>query len=228
MIAVLTHTRPVPYFPETARQIVEQKPRWRCAVFSDGSPAVEPAGWQVVVLQRESVNGNGLPYRKILEAAAQDDEGLVLFEDDVHLVAGAIPYLEDFVVPRDLAVVSFCQCLIRSESPWGLYRAPGWSMRMTQCCKFSRAGIATILAGWTEEESKTMNMGMSDAGIAFALGRAKLPWGMHIPDLANHIGEVSTLTVGKPIDPNRRCNNFYGVDWNADVLREHWRSGIYD
>lgn len=228
MIAVLTHPRPTPYFPETARQIVEQKPRWRCAVFSDGPPAAEPEGWQVVVLERESVNGNGAPYRRILEAAADDAEGLILFEDDVHLVAGAIPYLEDFCVPGDLSMVSFCQCLMRRESPWGIYRAPGWSMRMTQCCKFSRAGIATILAGWTEEEAKSMNMGMSDAGIAYALGRAKLSWGMHVPDLANHIGEVSTLTKGLPIDPNRRCNNFYGVGFDAAVLRPHWGSGIFD
>jgi len=228
LIAVLTTPRPVPYFPETARQIVEQKPRWRCEVFSHAEPPAIPAGWGFTLIPREHATGNGHPYRKILEAAARAGEDLVLFEDDVHLVAGAIPYLEDFPVPADLAVVSFCQCLIRHESPWGLYRAPGWAMRMTQCCKFSRAGLATILDGWTEEESKQMNMAMSDAGIAFALGRAKKLWGMHIPDLANHIGEISTLTVGEPIDANRRCNNFYGASFDAAVLRPQWESGVYD
>jgi hypothetical protein len=218
----------VPYFPETARQIVAQRPRWRCAVFSNDPTEVEPPGWRVEVIPRESVNGNGHPYRKILVAAQDDEEGLILFEDDVQLSAGAVPYMEDFPVPADLSMVSFCQCLIRHASPWGLYRAPGWSMRMTQCCKFSRAGIATVLAGWSEEESKSMNMGMSDAGIAFALGRSKLRWGMHVPDLAAHVGEVSTLTVGLPVDANRRCNNFHGANFDAVVLREHWASGIYD
>lgn len=223
-IYVLTCPRPVeveganpwPYVEETLRQIVAEDVSSPHVLFVDGKrpdfvlPGDEQDGeepalrWMVAEWERPhmSLRGNKLPYWALLRHALEAGfEEIVVFEDDLQFCANAVRRMVTFPVPRDLALVQFFapNINIAAHMHPGLWRVPQTSYEFMQAVKLPRRTIHALV-DWstTFEFNKFVE---ADMAMNLALQRLGLRWGVHTPDLVQHIGENSAADPGASVRP---------------------------
>jgi hypothetical protein len=203
MIAVLTTPRlnGFHYARQTIPRVVEQarqgSPGRDVVVVVDGHWEGEPiAGTELVEL---GTTGHARAYLKMARLAQMRHEHLLALEDDIELVADAIPYMDDFEVPRDVALVQFMSRVATQGSPHGLLRTSG-PIRGFQAVKWPFRTLA-LLAQVEPEHI--------DPCIVFGkwLRETNARAGMHIPDLVRHVGEISCYGA------TRKLEHTAGTTW---------------
>lgn len=210
MIAVLTCQRAASYIDGTVRQLAAQGVEAR--VFSDGQTDAACAH------ETMPKRGQVASVWAIMERAARSGEDLVLFEDDIELTDGAAPYIADFPVPDDVAMVQFCSTLFVASATWMLARIPTRSMSwMFQAIKLPLRSLRALVTNPPRDPSNCLLPNMFlPAGERAAV---------HVPHLVRHIGKVSALRPGQP--GMLTSENFLAPPLSADNLRSAVALGLY-
>ncbi len=176
-------------------------------LFVDGAAPPRPPGgpgkeWDVVEWERPhmALRGNKLPYFALLEHALDaGHEDVVVFEDDLIFTANAVRRMTTYPVPADVALVQFFapHILPVAHMQPGLWRAPTTSFEFCQAVKFPRRTLRALFE-WTQtrEFGKYVE---SDQALNLALQRLQLRYGVHCPDLVQHIGENSATVPGSSV-----------------------------
>ena len=201
MIAVLTSPRlnGFMYARASVPAVVAQAAGRYVALVVDGHWQGEPiAGAELVEL---GTVGHARAYFAMMRLARARNEHLLALEDDIELAGDAIPYMDDFEVPRDLGAVQFCSSIVRTGSYTGMFRVQG-QMRGFQAVKWPYRSLA-LFAG-TEPHH-------SDPCVVFTkwARETHARIGQHIPDLVRHVGEISIY------EPNsrQRFEHTQGTNW---------------
>jgi hypothetical protein len=181
-------------------------------------PELESAasrGWYVDYYDEPHLRGNKWGYWHALELGAKSGEDLLLFEDDLLFCRNAVRRMSTFPVPGDLALVSFFspRVLQTASAIPGLWRPPRFTY-FTQAIKFSASTLQALVEyrknpGWTKFNA-------SDNALMLALTTLGLRYGVHAPDLVDHVGAISECTPSASLEMNdRRSKMFPGPDWDA-------------
>lgn len=192
MIAILTSPRAVDYFTATCRAVIEQSPASRVVVVADGCDVVVPPEWSVIHRTRTS---HADAMWEAFRAAAAADEDLVFLEDDVRLARGALQYIESHRFPEHLAFVQFWNRWM-GRAPWALYETSNMeTLQGLLCVKFPSSTVRALAE---------VKPAKSDPELALRIALAGKRYGMHVPDLAWHVGETSTHGYRQ----THQCANF--------------------
>jgi hypothetical protein len=246
-IFVLTCPRPVdpnsaedkpwPYVGATLDAIDrEGVPVAAQVLFIDGAetpPEVKP-DWEIVHWSRPhmALRGNKLPYFALLENAFErgHDDVLVL-EDDLKFSDNAVRRMVTLPVPSDLSFLQFFSphLLPAPHMIPGIWRPPTGSVKFCQAIKFTRPTLARLL-DWRENDLEFGTYVESDQSLNLAVVRLGLRYGVHCPDLVDHVGESSAATPGDDLCENdplcRRTSNCFG-DEKFNALRLYDLDGRY-
>jgi hypothetical protein len=237
-IFVLTCPRPVdpdaaedkpwPYVGATLDAIDrEAVPVAAQVLFVDGletPPDVKP-DWEIVHWKRPhmALRGNKLPYFALLKHAFElgHDDVLVL-EDDLIFSENAVRRMVTLPVPSDCAFLQFFSphLLPAAHMIPGIWRPPLGSVKFCQAIKFTRPTLARLL-DWAEHDREFGKFVESDQSLNLAVYRLNLRYGVHCPDLVDHVGGNSAATPGATIDDSemgesrRRSRCFGDVEFNS-------------
>lgn len=189
-------------------------------IVSDGTINTR-SKWPVMAYQGPS--GCQKSFFRIIDAFAKcPGHEYVTYEDDVDSCQNATSRILTSKVPVDCAYVSFCDVkeYIKIGHNPGLYRVPANGLQNNgfwgnQCVLLPPRTI-TYLAN-AGNPAKFWPKSNGDV----ALGRmiASSPWpryGLHVPSLVKHIGEISTWTDKGLL--GRQTPNFPGIDFDAQSL----------
>lgn len=214
--------------PASARVLFvdESNPTWREQ--GQGSLPTMPGAmellnqWDTVTWARPpmSVRGNKLPYFALLSHAykAGYDDVLVL-EDDLIFSDNAVRRMLTFPVPDDLAFVQFFSphILPVAHMQPGLWRPPQHSSQFCQALKFPRRTLMK-LDEW-QSQREFHKFVESDMALNLFMERKQLRYGVHCPDLVQHVGESSATVPGSSVrETSGRISQCFG-DETFDALR---------
>ncbi len=161
-------------------------------------------GWQVVYApkpQWEYRIHNRFPFWRCIELAADANEDLVFFEDDVSLCKNGAEYIESVKVPDRLAFLSF----FSMENGHGIVeRATNRDFGFLQAAKFPLRTCKRLVE--LRNVMSSSRLGGSDTCVGI-IG-AMLGWnhGIVFPNVAQHMG-VESVVSGMPL-PNRTSPTF--------------------
>jgi len=220
LIVVLTCRRPgAAYATETIRQINESAPSSEEKVLlSDGPPPEgleAPPSWRVVEEPRPVIPPqNKHTAWKAFELAFAAKSDLCFFEDDLLLAKNAAARIARFHVPDDLAFVTFFSTWLTSRQPIGLWRIHAATYVMAQSLKFPLRTVGELLlARQSPEWHNTKQGGFDEVLRRFAMARG-WRYGIHNPNLVQHVGETSAVGNGR-LSENRVTPNFAGAGTDA-------------
>lgn len=187
----------------------------RVCIASDGpAPALRT---RAQVVESAAPAGQAQNYWRALElgsAAAQTaglDRFLVL-EDDIELCANAVPYIARATRWRDLDFVTwFDGHALPAAAPNGLYRAPTDRFAFLQAISWPLATATRLLTSplrgrWTERHR-------GDLLVRSILSRGV--YGVHVPNLAEHVGSVSLCSPTLTLEGTRSARNYPGTTFDA-------------
>jgi len=203
-------------------------------------------GWDVHRHARPDgqwLGGNKWPYWYLLEIArantAPGDEALCL-EDDLEFATNAIQRMLLLRIPRDVHVMQFFSGFLFRDpkTPPGLWRSPA-PVQGCQALKFGRATLDKLCEWKRNPEWQKFNE--SDVALGLAQQRLALRFANHLPDIVQHVGDVSAvshgmmaeagITDGASVDvanqslAERTSRTYVGPDF--DCLRLFARSDLY-
>ena len=192
-------------------------------MLSDGPPPEgleAPPGWRVVEEPRPVIPPqNKHTAWKAFELAFAAKSDLCFFEDDLLLTKNAAARIARFRVPDDLAFVTFFSTWLTNRQPIGLWRIHAASYIMAQSLKFPLRTVEELLLVRQSPEWHDMNQGGFDEALRkFAMARGWL-YGIHNPNLVQHVGEASAVGNGR-LSENRVTPNFAGVETDALVFEK--------
>jgi len=149
-----------------------------------------------------------------LESSADD---LLVLEDDLAFCRNGYLRMLTFPVPADLDWVSFFgpQILVRAKVWAGLWRVPAPSFGAL-ALKFKRESLSRIV-DWSKtavEDFTLFNSG--DQALDRARQRLALRWGLHVPELVEHMGARSTQ--GDEMTEERTAKSWPGPSFDALTL----------
>lgn len=232
-MAVLTSPRPngASYLAKTLESI-NNAGEWLGGklVFSDGiyQDSV-PQGWELVT------QPNAGEYRSMWAvfklAVERDAESLTFFEDDIKLCKNALPYIERFEIPMHLSLVTWFSAAVNtSNQPW--YIPPAnitenhlvereIRENLTSSEGFRGACAMTITRSTLKLalSSKTQHWQFRHFGdglLGLVLNGKRI--GTHVPNLAQHIGAISSAGNGG-LSPDRVSRTYPGDEFDALTLR---------
>lgn len=230
-ILVLTSARdterPHEYLEATVKEIDREEldvPRW---IVCDGKYlGPEFPGWRVeeYVKPADAIKGNKLAYWRLLELGASAGGEVLAFEDDLTFSHNAVRRMAGFHVPSDLSWVQFFSpMVIRNEDTFpGLWRPPPYSHLFLQACKWSRAGLRKMLS-W-KDDPEFVTYAESDQAVNLAAMRYGLRYGVHAPDLVQHVGATSLASGYSDLNKWRTSNMFSKA---LDALTLYRRDDLY-
>jgi hypothetical protein len=246
-IFVLTSARPVdpdaredkpwPYVGATLDAIDrESVPVAAQVLFVDGPdapPEVKP-DWEIVKWQRppRSLRGNKLPYWALLRNAFErGHDDVLVFEDDLIFSENAVRRMVTLPIPSDCSFLQFFSphLLPAAHMLPGIWRPPLGSVKFCQAIKFTRATLARLL-DWQEHDLEFGKYVESDQSLNLAVLRLNLRYGVHCPDLVDHVGEISLCSPGDSLnlaDNERQRKSHCFGDVGFDALRLYDVDGRY-
>lgn len=216
MIVVLTCVRFPSYADATLRQI-DESARGRRTLLIDGVDRLAPLGWDVVHHPRPVVPPqNKWTAWESFKIADRANEDMCFFEDDLEFSKNAPSFIEDFVVPDDLAFVTFFSPWIDPTWPIGLWRHHAHSYTMAQALKFSRRTVRELAQ--CKEEAMAIGLGGFDEALHHIAVQRRWRYGIVNPGLVQHVGATSVVGNG-PLVGMRYTKNFAGQEFDANGLR---------
>jgi hypothetical protein len=230
-ILVLTSARqterPFGYLEKTVAQIDAEEIAVEKVIVCDGRyTGPEFKGWRVVEYEKpeNSIKGNKLAYWRLLEEGVALGGEVVALEDDITFGLNGLRRIVAFLIPRDLAWVQFFSPMIlRQKESWpGLWRPPPYSALFLQAVKWSAAGARAMLS-WRDHGEFVIH-GESDQTVNLAAMRLGLRYGVHCPDLVDHVGAVSLVSGGDELN-NWRTSQCFAP--RLDALRLFNRDDLY-
>jgi len=188
-----------------------------------------PPGWDVYEYTRPPGTlrtKNKLPYWYLLQIGADLGGDLIALEDDLKFSKHAISRMASLIVPADLAWLQFFSPrVLRSWDMFpGIWRPPLSSSTFLQAVKFPHRTLLQLLA-WQREPEFSM-YGESDNALAVAAAKLRLDYGVHCPDIVQHVGEVSEAQEGTDQLFEWRTSACWGGE-DFDVMRLHERNELY-
>lgn len=159
-------------------------------------------GWAVLRYDRPDgqwLGGNKWPYWRLLEIANQltgaGDDALTL-EDDLEFAPNSLTRMLLFPVPEDVSVVQFFSGFLfkQAQMPPGLWRTPA-PVQGCQALKYSKKAL-DLLVKWKESDVEWQKFNASDDALGLAQERLRLRFAHHLPDVIQHIGNVSAVAHG--------------------------------
>jgi hypothetical protein len=185
-------------------------PRW---LVCDGTAedvqqlsAIAGRSWTVVRYDRPEgqwLGGNKWPYWRLIELAAEltgpGDEALLL-EDDLEFAPNALLRMLSLPVPADCHVVSFFNGFLFRQPKLhpGLWRTPA-PVQGCQALKYSRAALE-LLVRWKASDFEWQKFNESDIALGLAQERLRMRFACHLPDVVQHVGNVSAVSHGMMIE----------------------------
>jgi hypothetical protein len=167
--------------------------------------AIAP-GWTVHRYERPAgqwLGGNKWPYWRLLEIAAKTtepgDEALTL-EDDLEFAPNALTRMLLLPTPADVAMLQFFSGFVFTQPKMhpGIWRSPA-SVQGCQAIKFPRATLE-LLCRWKNEDAEWQKYNESDVALGLAQQRLRLRLAHHLPDVVQHIGDVSAVSHGITVE----------------------------
>lgn len=158
--------------------------------------------WGVVRYERPAgqwLGGNKWPYWRMIELAHEltppGDEALLL-EDDLEFAPNALMRMLLLRNPRDVNVVQFFNGFLFRQPKMhpGLWRVPA-PVQGCQALKFSRETLE-LLVRWAKKDDEWQKYNESDVALGLAQERLLLRFASHLPDVVQHIGNVSAVSHG--------------------------------
>lgn len=230
MIVVITTARPdgSSHLADTLHAIDSSATSERRVVLVDSADALDvPSGWTVINFTKPPQAKRGqnkwITWRAF-ELAAEADEDLLFFEDDLALCRGAARYIERLAVPDDLAFVSLYDPYgdANDGRPWGLWRA---RMHVYHYCQALKVPLRTcrILAAGIDEMRGCLRFGGSDDTLRDFGQPRNWMCAIHVPGLVQHVGAKSCVGT-QGLEGARVSRSYPGDEWDAGQLR-HW---LYD
>jgi hypothetical protein len=219
--------RPFEYLADTVRGIDAEELHAPRTIVCDG-PYTGPTfgGWTVeeFIKPAGSIKGNKLAYWRLLELGAASGLDVVALEDDLRFCTNAVRRMATFPVPADLTWVQFFSpMVIRNADTWpGLWRPPPFSHLFLQAVKFSRAGVLDVLR-WRDDPEFTC-YAESDQALNLCAMRGGLRYGVHAPDLVDHVGGVSLASGADTLNKWRTSSQF---SHKLDALTLYARDDLY-
>jgi len=215
MLAVQTAPRPQPTLAATLASLHRAGlDQWTgpMVVFADGyAPAVDPP---FRLDTTPTKLGNARTYLRIIHAAvaeiAEDRlDGLLLVEDDVVLCKNALPYVQRLAVPERTASIAIYspidpkldKALLKMSSTF-------WSGNcavLLTAAALAAIAASPVVAAWPRTNG---------ADEIAAYGANTMNFLHHVPSLAQHIGDVSSMGHGRI----RRSPTFRGEEFDAMSL----------
>jgi hypothetical protein len=219
-LAVITAPRPgVGYVRQTCRQINATLTTPHSGVlknlFSDGPIGPDwrelgGPGWNVYDEPDQAPRGPRWNIWRVFRAI-EDYDRLLLFEDDISIAAAGVDRMLAVDVPEDLAFVTFYDGRALAEgTPAGLYRhnvamveGPGFWGSLAML--FPRRTVRYLAERSYDVDGElpphwrrhTRPRGSADLVMAWLLNRSPWPeYGIHVPSLVDHAGDVSTPLEG--------------------------------
>jgi hypothetical protein len=186
-------------------------------VVCDGPP-VRASGFATLASNRRQ--GQRRTYWRALalgveESRRDGDDRILILEDDVELCRNALEYIERTAVPAGLDFITwFDGHMLRAGAGAGIYSVPAEKFFCLQGVTWRRATAEALLrspeaATWSDRHS-------GDTLIARILRGRR--YGVHVPNLLQHIGAQSICNPGQKLAGVRTANNYPGRRFDASAL----------
>jgi hypothetical protein len=226
MIIVLTTATPRDYLDTTLKDVASSARGKRMLVVDCPGTArsgevetppgwVSRLGWVSLFVRREEANTqNKFVFWDCLRTAVAAGEDVVFLEDDVRLSLNAARYAEGFIVPDDLAFVTFYCPWGDERVPYGLVKTKVAHFNFCQFMKIPNRTCRELVA--RSDQMLYSRMGGSDEVVREIGTRLGWSYGLHFPGLAQHIGDFSA--VGNRPCPGRVSTAWVGPDFDAMAL----------
>jgi hypothetical protein len=219
MILLITTcaSRNVGYFGRLLKQINSSGWEGRRFVISDGpSPLV--TGWPTSASR--TCEGQKSNYWRALavgleEARKSGDDRILILEDDVELCRNALQYMHRARLPPVLDFVTwFDGHMVPRGASDGIYPLNAQHFFCLQGVTWRAATAERLLrapaaARWRERHS-------GDILIAKILSGRR--YGVHVPNLVQHLGAESVCNPGQRLNGVRIANNYRGSQFDAMML----------
>lgn len=218
MIVVLTCERPTSYLDATLNQI-DESARGHKTLLVDGQRFPPREGWSGVAHPRPVLSHqNKWTAWEAFRIAENASEDLCFFEDDLLFCKNAPSFIEDFVVPEDLAFVTFFSSWVDNTWPIGLWRHNAHSYMMAQALKFPLRTVRALVDYKADAMWASFPKGGFDEVLNHTAIARSWKYGIFNPGLVQHVGAVSAVGNGA-LKGARVARNFAGAEFDADNLR---------
>jgi hypothetical protein len=227
MIVVLTCNREQPYVEETLRQI-EESAKGRKVILVDGKSFPPREGWEIVCRPRPVIPPqNKWTAWEAFRLAAEAEEDLVFFEDDLEFCKNAPAFIESFPIPDDVGFTVFFSPWLTREQPLGLWRIHPHAYIMAQAMKFPLRTVKKLHEArrapiWDEARC----FGGFDEILRHIVISMGLRLGIFNPGLVQHVGAVSLVGNGD-LQGMRVAKNYAGKDTDANGYVGHTALGFF-
>ena len=183
-------------------------------------PGVElPAPYAMLPISRRDVTLGAFPnwFLGLSELIMRHPHAgaYLMFQDDVLLAEGLRAYLEAHLWPApDVGVVSiYCPSHYGRGKPWGFHREDrGWHTWGALAYAFPNPSARALISDRQVVDHRHNGPRGGDKNIDSVVGawcaRVRLPYFVHVPSLAEHIGETSTIYAHAGTRGRRHANKF--------------------
>ena len=192
---------------------------WRGPRFlvCDGPP-VQASGWPIAASGNRQ--GQRRTYWRALALGVEQtrgarDERFVILEDDVELCRNALQYIEAAPIPKGLDFITwFDGHIMQAGSSPGIYPVPAERFICLQKMTWRRTTAEILLrspeaAAWPDRHSGDTLIGKILRGRRY---------GIHVPNLIQHVGAQSICNPGQQLVGVRTANNYPGQRFDAALL----------
>ncbi len=207
------------YLARLQRQIDDSGWNGRRVLVSDGPPpSPSGAGWSVAATpQRE---GQKKTYWRALALGLEEcrragSDRMLILEDDVELCTNALAYIERAHLPGAFAFVTWYDghAVPRGASR-GIYPANAMRFICLQALTWTTSVAEELLssrvaAAWSEAHGGDLLIARILAGRSY---------GVHVPNLVQHLGSESVCSPGVDLSGARTASNYAGKEFDAATL----------
>lgn len=221
IVLVTTCERPgSSYLPRLLTSIEQSGWSGPCFIVSDGPTSIATS---FPVFASRKRQGQMRTYWRAMQIGAEQARRLghdrvVILEDDVELCRNALTYMDTVTLPPVDFVTWFDGHVIPEGARPGIYRVPAERFFCLQAVTWTPAALEILLASPRAVEWRPLHEG--DVLIAQILSGRR--YGVHIPNLAQHMGSVSLCNPGEDLSGVRTANNYPGQHFNALRLVPAW------
>jgi hypothetical protein len=198
------------------RQIADAGWRGPRFLVCDGPP-VQAGGWVTVASGRRQ--GQRRTYWRALALGVEQtrgrDERILILEDDVELCRNALPYIERAPIPPGLDFITwFDGHVMDPGASAGIYPVPAEKFFCLQGVTWRTTTAQTLLrspeaAAWPDRHSGDTLIGKILRGRRY---------GVHVPNLIQHMGAQSICNPGQRLEGVRTANNYPGARFDASLF----------
>ncbi len=205
------------YLARLLRQITASGWSGRRFIISDGTPSLA-SGWPTSASKKRE--GQTRNYWRALAVGLEEarrcrSDRILILEDDVELCRNALPYMQRARLPQPLDFVTwFDGHMVKPRSRAAIYPAPAKNFFCLQGVTWQLATAAALLRSPSAATWKELHSG--DILIAKILSGRH--YGVHVPNLVQHLGAHSLCNPGERLTGVRVANNYPGPDFDAMTL----------